>query len=208
VAPRACICGRCEDHSVERSVLSAIATSIDIDALPTRDALMRAGRRAFAERGYAGSRLADISGHAGLTTGAFYRHFPSKIDFFRSLFDDYGSDLRDALTRGRTLRAQLVGWMEVAREHRGVIRAVQELARAGTQEAETRRLLRKDVAALLAMRLGEQVELADLHEASLLISDVVNQYVLMEAAGWIPERDLTAVAAQVERLALKGLYRQ
>jgi AcrR family transcriptional regulator len=168
---------------------------------------MSAGRRAFAERGYAGARLADISGYAGLTTGAFYRHFPSKIDFFRSLFDEYGSDLRDALTRGRTLRAQLVGWMEVAREHRGVIRAVQELARAGTQEAETRRLLRKDVAALLEGRLGQLVEIDDLHEASLLISDVVNQYVLMEAAGWIPERDLTAVAGQVERLALKGLYR-
>ncbi len=168
---------------------------------------MSAGRRAFAERGYAGARLADISGFAGLTTGAFYRHFPSKIDFFRSLFDEYGNDLRDALTRGKTLRAQIIGWMEVARAHRGVIRAVQELARAGTQEAETRRLLRRDVAALLALRLGELVEIEDLHEASLLISDVINQYVLMEAAGWIPERDLTAVAAQVERLALKGLYR-
>lgn len=168
---------------------------------------MTAGRRAFAERGYAGARLADISGYAGLTTGAFYRHFPSKIDFFRSLFDDYGADMRDALTRGKDLRAQIVGWIEVAREHRGVIRAVQELARAGTQEAETRRQLRRDVAGLLAIRLGELTEIADLHEASLLVCDVVNQYVLMEAAGWIPARDQAAVAAQVERLALKGLYR-
>jgi AcrR family transcriptional regulator len=168
---------------------------------------MSAGRRAFAERGYAGARLADISGYAGLTTGAFYRHFPSKIDFFRSLFDDYGSDLRDALTRGKDLRAQIVGWIGVAREHRGVIRAVQELARAGTAEAETRRQLRRDVAGLLAIRLGELTEIEDLSEASLLVCDVVNQYVLMEAAGWIPARDQAAVAAQVERLALKGLYR-
>jgi AcrR family transcriptional regulator len=168
---------------------------------------MSAGRRAFAERGYAGARLADISGYANLTTGAFYRHFPSKIDFFRSLFDDYGADMRDALTRGKDLHAQIVGWIEVAREHRGVIRAVQELARAGTAEAETRRLLRRDVAALLAIRLGELTEIRDLHEASLLVSDVINQYVLMEAAGWIPARDQSAVATQVERLALKGLYR-
>jgi AcrR family transcriptional regulator len=168
---------------------------------------MSAGRQTFAERGYAGARLADIAGAAGLTTGAFYRHFPSKIDFFRALFEDYGADLREALGRGRTLRAQIVGWIETARKHRGVIRAVQELARAGTQEAETRRLVRQDVAALLATRLGALIEIHDLHEASLLVSDVVNQYVLMEAAGWIPERAVDDVATQVERLALHGLYR-
>jgi AcrR family transcriptional regulator len=170
---------------------------------------LSAGREAFAQRGYAGSRLADIAGAAGLTTGAFYRHFPSKADFFTSLFSAYGEDLLAALRRARTLRAQLEEWLLVAREHRGVMRAAQELAVAGTAEAELRRQLREDVAALLGQRLDAAVPgLADLGPAARMLADIVSQYALTEAAGWIPQRDAKVVAVDLERLAKHGLYRK
>jgi AcrR family transcriptional regulator len=166
-----------------------------------------AGREAFAERGYAGSRLADIAGAAGLTTGAFYRHFPSKADFFASLFTAYGEDLRAAMAGAPTLRAQIERWLLVAREHRGVVRAAQELARVNTPAADARRELREQVAELLGERLDAAVPgLPDLLPAARMLADIVSQYALTEAAGWIPQRDAKVVAADLERLATHGLY--
>jgi hypothetical protein len=41
-----------------------------------------------------------------------------------------------------------------------------------------------------------------------MVADVITQYVLMVAAGWIPERDPKAVAVELERLVKRGLYRR
>ena len=166
------------------------------------------GREAFAARGYAGSRLADIAAEAGLTTGAFYRHFASKWEFFVALHERYGADLAEALGKSRSLRAQVVAWLEAARRHRGVVRAAQELSRTGSPHVETARELRDDCASVVAKRLcpgGKSAPAA--RGAALMIVDIVSQYAWMEAAGWIPERDPRAVAEQLERLVKRGLYR-
>jgi hypothetical protein len=39
-----------------------------------------------------------------------------------------------------------------------------------------------------------------------MLADIVSQYALTEAAGWIPQRDAEVVAADLERLATHGLY--
>jgi AcrR family transcriptional regulator len=177
--------------------------------LSTREALLATGRAAFADRGYAGARLADIAGEAGLTTGAFYRHFASKFDFFEALFEHYGAALREVLETAPTLHDQIVGWLHVSREHRGVIRASQELARAGSPQAEVARELRDGAATLVARRLqpNKRPNSKRVRGASLMVSDILRQYVLMESAGWIPERDPEAVAHQLEHLIEHGLYR-
>lgn len=51
----------------------------------TRGALLRSGRKVFEERGYHRARIADIASGAGLSVGAFYKHFESKADLFRHL---------------------------------------------------------------------------------------------------------------------------
>ena len=53
--------------------------------LQTRGALLRSGRRVFEERGFHRTRIADIASGAGLSVGAFYKHFASKNDLFRHL---------------------------------------------------------------------------------------------------------------------------
>jgi AcrR family transcriptional regulator len=185
-----------------------IAATADITGLPTRDALVAAGRSAFAERGYAGSSLTAIAAGAGLTTGAFYRHFASKAGFYAVLLADYRADLETELRRARSLRAQIEVWMVVARRHRGVVRVTQELTRVGTPEAEAHRALRASAAALLASRLQGDQSGADPAPGALMVADVITQYVLMVAAGWIPERDPRAVAVELERLVKRGLYRR
>jgi AcrR family transcriptional regulator/ferredoxin len=68
-----------------------------VTAAETRERLLRAAADAFAERGYDGTRVADIAAAAGVSNGALYAHFTSKADL-----------LVDALrTHGRRLLADL-----------------------------------------------------------------------------------------------------
>ncbi|ASR36162.1 TetR family transcriptional regulator [Prauserella marina] len=51
----------------------------------TRRTLLAQGRRLFAEKGYADVGLAEIVAAAGVTKGAFYHHFDSKLALFRGV---------------------------------------------------------------------------------------------------------------------------
>src|SRR5260221_6092229 len=63
----------------------------------TRERLLRAAADVFPERGYDGTRVADIAAAAGVSNGAMYAHFASKAEL-----------LVDALrTHGRRLLADL-----------------------------------------------------------------------------------------------------
>lgn len=61
----------------------------DAEAQPldTRSRILEAARRVFARQGYAGATLDAIAADAGLTKGALYWHFPSKIDLFLALLE-------------------------------------------------------------------------------------------------------------------------
>lgn len=172
----------------------------------TRNALMDAGLQAFAEHGYTRSRLADIASRADLTTGAFYRHFTGKQDFYDALFTAYGDALQERLNRCSSLAEQLEAWIVVAREHRGAVRAAAEVALPGTDAATVRRQLRDACASLLARYLQGMPSWRQTHGSAVMLVDTLDQQVLMEAAGWIPERDPAAVAAALERLVQRGLY--
>src|SRR5580658_10786110 len=46
----------------------------------TRSRLIEAASRSFAERGYDGTRIAEIAREAGLSSGAIYAHYRSKAE--------------------------------------------------------------------------------------------------------------------------------
>ncbi len=48
----------------------------------TRAALLRAASTTFANRGYDGSSIEAIAASVGLSKGAVYAHFPSKLDLY------------------------------------------------------------------------------------------------------------------------------
>lgn len=54
----------------------------------TRQALVREGRRLFAEVGYGAVSLAEIVTAAGVTKGALYHHFDGKTALFRAVLED------------------------------------------------------------------------------------------------------------------------
>jgi AcrR family transcriptional regulator len=61
-----------------------------VTAAETRDRLLEAAASAFAERGYDGTRVADIAGAAGVSNGAMYAHFGSKADLLVNALCTHG----------------------------------------------------------------------------------------------------------------------
>ena len=52
----------------------------------TRDRLMELASRSFADKGYVATSLEGLILEAGLTKGALYHHFKSKLDLFESVY--------------------------------------------------------------------------------------------------------------------------
>ena len=48
----------------------------------TRDRILRAAERLFAERGFSSVSMPAIAEASGITAGAIYKHFDSKSDLF------------------------------------------------------------------------------------------------------------------------------
>ena len=61
----------------------------------TREAIERAARKLFAERGFHGTTLADITSAAGRSPASFYRYYADKEDLLAVLAESF---LRDVVT--------------------------------------------------------------------------------------------------------------
>jgi AcrR family transcriptional regulator len=61
-----------------------------VTAAETRDRLLRAAADVFAERGYDGTRVADIAAAAGVSNGALYSHFASKAELLVDALRTHG----------------------------------------------------------------------------------------------------------------------
>src|SRR5262245_42528875 len=64
-----------------------------VTAAETRERLLRAAADVFAERGYDGTRVADIAAAAGVSNGALYAHFSSKADLLVDALRTHGRNL-------------------------------------------------------------------------------------------------------------------
>lgn len=63
-------------------------------AAPTRDRLIESARHLFWERGFAGTSMADLLGHANVNSGSFYHFFESKEALLRTVLETYLVALR------------------------------------------------------------------------------------------------------------------
>lgn len=59
----------------------------------TRQNILNTALKHFLEHGFAGASLRSIVKDAGLTTGAFYKYYPTKEALFDALIDPYVEEL-------------------------------------------------------------------------------------------------------------------
>ena len=64
-----------------------------VSAAETRERLLRAAAEVFGERGYDGTRVADIAATAGVSNGALYAHFASKAELLVAALRAHGRRL-------------------------------------------------------------------------------------------------------------------
>ena len=125
----------------------------------TRERLLRAAADVFAERGYDGTRVADIAAAAGVSNGALYAHFASKADLLVDALRTHGRHLLGELFAADPDRPVVdllltVGrWLPRRRDARGYL-IVEALVAARRDE---------DVARPMRDYVGERVNwIADL----------------------------------------------
>jgi AcrR family transcriptional regulator len=58
------------------------------DAAQTRVDILEKARELFARQGYAATSAREISAGAGVTVGAMFHHFDSKLDLFQHVFEE------------------------------------------------------------------------------------------------------------------------
>ncbi|MEV0349947.1 helix-turn-helix domain-containing protein [Nonomuraea sp. NPDC050680] len=81
------------DESNEQSFNLIMGRIAGVTAAETRERLLRAAAEVFAERGYEGTRVADIATAAGVSNGALYAHFGSKAELLVAALRAHGPRL-------------------------------------------------------------------------------------------------------------------
>jgi AcrR family transcriptional regulator len=115
-------------------------------AADTRERLLAAAADVFAERGYDGTRVADIAAVAGVSNGALYAHFDSKAELLAAALRAHGQrQLADmvAADPGRSITDILleVGCgLRQRRETRGYL--IVEALVAARRDPEVAKLIR------------------------------------------------------------------
>ncbi|MCR0980845.1 TetR/AcrR family transcriptional regulator [Roseomonas populi] len=67
----------------------------------TRAKLIRAARKAFAEKGYAAASMDELTAEAGLTRGALYHNFGDKKGLLRAVIDEIDAEMAEGARAAR-----------------------------------------------------------------------------------------------------------
>lgn len=189
----------------------------------TRDALEQAARKLFAERGFHGTTLGDITSAAGKSPAAFYRYFTDKEDLLAALAKSF---LRDVVTpSGLRLSlpespdddafftAVVTGYWTMFKQNIGIMIAVAQLAATQPRFAQVQNEFRRfgiDIVAASVHRAQEQgyaTELNPEHTAAaiaLLFENFTTVFVGSSSIG-VQMNDQDAIAT-LSRIWKKTLY--
>jgi AcrR family transcriptional regulator len=142
----------------------------------TREAIEQAAGKLFAERGFHGTTLADITSAAGKSPAVFYRYFSDKEDLLAALAESF---LHDVLTpSGLSLRlpdskdddnfftSVVTGYWNMFKKNIGIMIAVAQLAATQQRFAVVQNEFRRfgmDIVAASVRRAQQQGYAAELH---------------------------------------------
>ena len=83
----------------------------------TTEAILKAGRRLFGERGFAATTIDDIADAAQVAKGAIYHHFATKEAVFAAVFDSVSRDLVADIERATRSERDVLAAMVAGTQH-------------------------------------------------------------------------------------------
>ena len=83
----------------------------------TTEAILKAGRRLFGERGFAATTMDDIAEAAQIAKGAVYHHFATKEAVFEAVFDSVSRDLVAEIDRTARAEKDVLAAMVAGTQH-------------------------------------------------------------------------------------------
>ncbi|KAA1251165.1 TetR/AcrR family transcriptional regulator [Mycobacterium simiae] len=135
----------------------------------TRQAIEQAARKLFAERGFHGTTLADITAAAGKSPAVFYRYFTDKEDLLAALAESFLHDvvapsglsvhLPDTPDDDAFFTSVVTGYWSIFKHHIGIMIAVAQLAATQQRFADVQNQFRRlgiDIVAASVRRAHEQ----------------------------------------------------
>lgn len=150
----------------------------------TRLAIEQAARKLFAERGFHGTTLADITSAAGKSPAVFYRYFDDKQDLLAALAESF---LRDVVAPSGAevpmpasaedsefFTSVVTGYWNMFKQNIGIMIAVAQLAASQQRFADVQNRFRRigmDIVAASVRRAQEQgygAELDPQHTAAAI----------------------------------------
>ncbi|SPM28293.1 TetR/AcrR family transcriptional regulator [Mycobacterium terramassiliense] len=190
----------------------------------TRQAIEQAARKLFAERGFHGTTLADITSAAGKSSAVFYRYFADKEDLLAALAESFlhevvrpsglSVELPESPDDDAFFTGVVTGYWSMFKQNIGIMIAVAQLAatqrRFATVQNEFRRF-GMDIVAASVRRAQEQGYGADLnpeHTAAaiaLLFENFTTVFVGPSGLGLeINDEDAIATLSTVWKKTLYG----
>ena len=189
----------------------------------TRDAIEQAARKLFAERGFHGTTLADITSAAGKSSAVFYRYFDDKEDLLAALGESFLHDivepsglsvsLPDSPDDTEFFTTVVTGYWNMFKQNIGIMIAVAQLAatqqRFAHVQNEFRRFGMDIVAASVrhAQQQGYGEDLNPEHVAAaiaLLFENFTAVFVSSSGLGRISDADAIATLSTIWKKTLYG----
>lgn len=152
------------------------ASTLSAKGRQTREAIEQAARKLFAERGFHGTTLADITSAAGKSSAVFYRYFTDKEDLLAALAESFLHDvvapsgqsvsLPESPNDDTFFTTAVTGYWNMFKQNIGIMIAVAQLAATQQRFAAVQNEFRRfgmDIVAASVRRAQEQGYAADLN---------------------------------------------
>jgi AcrR family transcriptional regulator len=200
------------------------AETLSAKGRQTREAIEQAARKLFAERGFHGTTLSDITSAAGRSPAVFYRYFADKEDLLAALAESFLRDivtpsgvnlhLPDSPDDNAFFTSVVTGYWNMFKQSIGIMIAVAQLAATQPRFAAVQNEFRRfgmDIVAASVRRAQEQGyggELVPEHTAAaiaLLFENFTRVFVGSSGLGVeISDEDAIATLSGIWKKTLYG----
>lgn len=178
----------------------------------TRQAIEDSARALFADRGFHGTTLADITAAAGRSTAVFYRYFADKEDLLAALAEDFLGEVVDVpkFADDTDFFAAAVGvYWDMFKPNIGVMLAVDQLAATQPRFAALQNRFRRfgmDIVGGSVRRAQQQGYAAELDadHVALAITLLFERFTSVSLSQGLSDADAMSTLSTIWRKTLYG----